>query len=1200
MKHTVLLFFLIITISLFSQNKNQSVGFKENKGQIIDQKGKSNSAVKYLLNSNGLNVQLRKNGFSYDVYEVKKNPIVRSETAKTLPYIIPKKNKETKPEYNLEYTFHRIDIDFLNSNSKVELITEQKSTDFDNYYNVPNKPEGIVGVHQYKQITYKNIYPNIDVVFTVPKDPQKTVEYNFVIHPKGKIADIQLKFNGAETDLIDNKIQMNVRFGKMEETLPASWIEDGVCKKEIVVEYRKIKKNVYGFGSDHYLNGKTIVIDPVPTRLWGTFYGDQRNNHYALIASSVTTDSSGNVYMTGTTSSSNSYATTGAHQTQLPSSIYTTSNGVIAKFNPDGNLLWGTYYGGKDYNEISDIKIDSQNNIIISGITQGETNISTPGSYKSSITGDDDAFLAKFNDSGIRLWGTYYGGENRDAAFALNIDNNNNIYIVGRTNSKTGISINNNFQTQLNLDNTNTHFDGFLAKFNINGNLVWSSYVGGELWDELKTIQVKDNFLITGGYSHSYNNIGTPGVFQEKHDLISHSDGTVYKFSLNGDRIWSSYYGGEQVDYVYAVGIDNENNIYLGGESASNNNIITLGSFESSNQSLYKGFLAKLNKDGKRIWGTYLGEAHVYSLIFKNNSIYIGATNGQSYNTKLTTLCSYRPTNTSSEGYIGKFSKEGNLIWGTYVGGMSTGRVSRIALNNDNAIFISGISYGNNGIADNTSHQSDILGTENYYLMKFSEDIFNSPIISSNSPICIGGSLELKASGGTNYLWTGPNGFTSTDQNPIITNVISSNNGEYNCLISGTGGCDGTKKTIVAIQNTSPPTGNTNQPFCSMQNPTIADIQITGDQIKWYDDSSNGSLLPATNILIDGKTYFASQTINSCESERFGVTVSIVNTPSAPIANGDTEFCKSENATLENIQIAGQNIKWYGSIIEAATLPTTTLLENNKRYYASQTIGCESDRTPVLVRINDTPLPTGNKNQPFCIDKNATIADLNITGTSLKYYDSVNNGNVLTETTLLQNSIYYITQTLNNCESEPLAITVKIQDTQIPIADSPQAFCIQKNASINDIAITGENIKWFENSTSTINLSESTPLENGITYYAYQTINNCESDRIPVLINILGATTADCINFVDELPYPKFFTPNNDTFNDTWTIDFAYLKPNTGIRIFDRYGKFIKELTTNSVWDGTYIGREEPASDYWFTVTRLNGTEYRGHFSLKR
>ncbi|CAC9975642.1 DUF7948 domain-containing protein [Flavobacterium panici] len=1351
MKHKLLFVFFIITIQLFSQNKNQSIGFKENKGQIVDQKGKPNTAVKYLLNTNGLNVQLKKNGFSYDIYEVKKTPFIPSKTAKTLPDLNPRKDHQEKPEFNLEYIFHRIDIDFVNSNSKVELISEQKSTDFDNYYNVPNKPEGIIGVYQFKQVTYKNIYPNIDVVFTIPNDPKKTVEYNFVIHPQGKISDIQLKFNGAETDLVDNKIQINVRFGKMEETLPASWIEDQGTKKEIEVGYTKIKKNVYGFSSSNNDSDRTVIIDPVPTRLWGTFYGDHTGSGQVLSNSSISTDSFGNIYVAGSTNAQNSsYATTGAHQTTQSSSYL---NGIIEKFSPNGNRLWGTYYGGQNYCAISDIKIDFQDNVIVMGTTQDPTNISTVGSYKPNLGGYQDAFLAKFNNSGVRLWATYFGGEYEDSGFAIDVDNNNNIYMIGLTNSTTGIAINSKFQTHINVDPafSNT-IDGFLTKFGPTGNLIWSTYVGGENRDMLNDIVVKNNFLVIGGTTYSFNNVSTPGVFQELHDPITHPDGVVYKFSLNGDRIWATYYGGEQIEDIYAVEIDDENNIYIGGETASNNNITTSNSFESSNPFSYKGFFAKLNTNGKRIWGTYIGEAHIYSIVFRNNSIYLGATNfGFSYS-RLTTPCSYR-SNKHFESYIAKFSKEADFIWGTDIGGNSYHSPTKIALDQNNNIFASSISSENNGIADAISYQSNVLGTHNYFLMKFEEPIIlGIPKAESNSPVCIDKTLELKASGGTNYLWTGPNGFTSTDQNPTITNATTANSGEYSCLITGTGGCDDTKKITVVIgdieapvptittlptitgdcntiintiptavdacagqitgtttsplsynlpgtytivwnyddgngnsskqnqivtitnqplpvanspqtfcvdknatlndiqitgqnikwysnltagtlispttvaqdkatyyasqtingceservpvtiniQVTFPPTGNVNQPFCSGQNPTIADIQVMGTAIKWYDAVSNGSLLAETTNLVNGQTYYASQTENNCESQRLGVTVSIVNTPSAPVLNGSTAFCKKENAILSDIQISGQNIKWYDTNFSAASLPNTTLLEDNRTYYASQTIGCEGDRTPVLVRVYDTPLPTGDNNKQFCIDEIATIENIAITGTSLKWYDAATNGNSLSETTLLQNGIYYVTQTLNNCESERFAVTVKIQDTQIPIADSPQIFCIQKNASINDIDITGQNIKWFESISSNSTLSESTLLENGHTYYASQTISNCESDRIPVMINILGATTGDCINFVDELPFPKFFTPNNDNFNDHWTIDSAYLAPNTAIRIFDRYGKLIKELAPNASWDGTYLGHQEPASDYWFTVTRLNGTEFRGHFSLKR
>lgn len=450
---------------------------------------------------------------------------------------------------------------------------------------------------------------------------------------------------------------------------------------------------------------------------------------------------------------------------------------------------------------------------------------------------------------------------------------------------------------------------------------------------------------------------------------------------------------------------------------------------------------------------------------------------------------------------------------------------------------------------------------------------------------------------GQNIKW-----YTAQTAGTVLPNTTPLQNGLTYYASQTINGCESDRVPVTTnIQNTPPPTGNANQPFCTTQNPTIANLQVTGDLIKWYDAASNGTLLPATTSLVNGKTYYASQTTNGCESQRFGITATIVNTPSAPTGNANQQFCKSQKATLDNIAITtGQNIKWYDTNFAVASLPNTTLLEDNKTYYASQTTGCESDRTSILVRVYNTPLPTGNKNQLFCIDENATLNDVDLTGTAIKWYDASIGGNILTASTLLQNQTFYATQTLNNCESERFAIIIKIQDTKPPIGDTNQSFCIQQNATLRNIKITGENIKWYTDLVTGTELPESTPLENGITYHVSETINGCESTRTSISIKIFEATTVECINFVEELPFPKFFTPNNDGYNDTWTIDFAYLTPKTGIKIFDRYGKFIKELTTDTSWDGTYIGQNEPASDYWFTVTRLNGAEFRGHFSLKR
>lgn len=84
---------------------------------------------------------------------------------------------------------------------------------------------------------------------------------------------------------------------------------------------------------------------------------------------------------------------------------------------------------------------------------------------------------------------------------------------------------------------------------------------------------------------------------------------------------------------------------------------------------------------------------------------------------------------------------------------------------------------------------------------------------------------------------------------------------------------------------------------------------------------------------------------------------------------------------------------------------------------------------------------------------------------------------------------------------------------------------------------------------------------------------------------------------------PKYFTPNNDGYNDYWNIKGinADLNSKTVIRIFDRYGKFIKDISPQSQgWDGTFNGKLLPSDDYWYTAKLENGKEIKGHFSLKR
>ncbi|MFB9076886.1 T9SS type B sorting domain-containing protein [Flavobacterium procerum] len=410
-------------------------------------------------------------------------------------------------------------------------------------------------------------------------------------------------------------------------------------------------------------------------------------------------------------------------------------------------------------------------------------------------------------------------------------------------------------------------------------------------------------------------------------------------------------------------------------------------------------------------------------------------------------------------------------------------------------------------------------------------------------------------------------------------------------------------KAIIDLPPSAPKTPETIvvQPTtCS--NP-FGTIEITSLESGYsFDAGKTWTTNPKSEKLAAG-TYFI-KTKNSAGCESVSVTIKIeapTDYPNAPTTVVIQPDCSNPQGKINITSIASAY-----SFDNGVTWKTVQVSEflNPGDYYikVKNADGCisEASKTVIIPFTNFPAMPTGSTVQTFCIDDNALIKNLAVSGASLKWYDAAVNGNLLTDTTLLEDGIYYGTQTINGCESKRFAITVKIQDTPFPIAESPQKFCIQQNATIAKIKINGQDIKWYTEPSGGINLAASTLLENGMIYYASQTINGCESLRFPVDIQIFEATTVECINFVEELPYPKFFTPNGDSYNDYWTIDFAYLAPNTPIRIYDRYGKLIKELVPNTSWDGTYLSHLAPSSDYWFVVTRLNGAEFRAHFSLKR
>ena len=343
----------------------------------------------------------------------------------------------------------------------------------------------------------------------------------------------------------------------------------------------------------------------------------------------------------------------------------------------------------------------------------------------------------------------------------------------------------------------------------------------------------------------------------------------------------------------------------------------------------------------------------------------------------------------------------------------------------------------------------------------------------------------------------------------LSSTPLSSNHFYASQTISG---CESSSRLdVTTIINTNPesPSGLSSQAFCSSASPSIANLTATGSSIQWYSSSTGGNLLTSDLTLTNGTHYYASQTTSGCEStSRFDVTTTVNTTPGAPIGTASQSFCSGNSPTVANLSATGSALKWYDAASNGTLLSSDTALTTATHFYASQTTsGCESiSRFDVTAIINATPdAPTGSTSQTFCSAANPSIANLTITGSGIKWYNTASNGTLQTSGTTLSSTDYFASQTVNGCESSSrFDVSIIINTTPTaPTGIAAQTFC--NGTTIASLAATGSNILWYATSIGGSSLTTSSALVTGNHYYASQTINGCEStSRLDVTATLVA------------------------------------------------------------------------------------------------
>lgn len=370
---------------------------------------------------------------------------------------------------------------------------------------------------------------------------------------------------------------------------------------------------------------------------------------------------------------------------------------------------------------------------------------------------------------------------------------------------------------------------------------------------------------------------------------------------------------------------------------------------------------------------------------------------------------------------------------------------------------------------------------------------------------------------------TGVVWYTASSGGTIVpaTTALTSGTTYYGSLTDASTGCISAVRLAVTVtvnDAPTPTTQDTTQDFCTLNVPTVADLQVDQPGVVWYTTPTGGSPIANTTPLTN-TTYYGSLTVGGCNSlTRLAVVVTLSNGITPTSANATQSFCAIDLPTVANIQVDQTGITWYTAAAGGTVVPATTALANGVTYYASlidPATGCPSAvRLAVMVNLKNGTTPTTvSTSQSFCAVDLPTVGDIQVNNPVVTWYTAPTGGVVVDPTVPLVNEMIYYASIIDasGCASAVrLAITVNITDGATPTTNNTsQTFCSIDNPTIASIQVNEPGVIWYATNAGVTPLPATQALQSGSTYYgALESAAGCESSvRLAVTVTISNGTT---------------------------------------------------------------------------------------------
>lgn len=354
----------------------------------------------------------------------------------------------------------------LNMNKDAHLTFKNKKIGHKNYLNCVDT------VPLFEEVRYKSVYPNIDLRFYINQNSE--LEFDYIILPGGNPADINYILDGVESIKVieEGALTYCSPFGELKASKPYTY--QGVLNETVEIASRYVIQNdSISFSIDEFDTAQALIIDPTVFE-WSTYLGGSG----LVISSPEEFYQEGEfLYVTGLESE-----TQGIYDYPVTPGLYlpnTSSsniiNLVVSKFDTLGNLHYSTYLPfDSDGTKVSDFAFDDNSVFFTFGFADHVNflpGISSTAFDATRSTNSAEAVVGRLDSAGLLQWSTYLGGSREDYSSGISVADGI-VAVVGSTNS-TDFPLH-----QANVANIGGDTDGFLSKFDYNGNILYSSYLG--------------------------------------------------------------------------------------------------------------------------------------------------------------------------------------------------------------------------------------------------------------------------------------------------------------------------------------------------------------------------------------------------------------------------------------------------------------------------------------------------------------------------------------------------------------------------------------------------------------------------------------------------------------------------------------------------------------------------------------------------